>query len=82
MKATLPKRRRFNCNYQRLTYHLPTFSTHKYYSENPIICTKENKTKYIKITRKPWSLVRILMQYIERGILTVAVLTLTPLADF
>ena len=34
------------------------------------------------MTRKPWSRVRILIQYIERGILTVAVLTLTPLADF
>ena len=27
MKTALPKRRSFICNYQRLTYHLPTFNT-------------------------------------------------------
>ena len=32
--------------------------------------------------RKPLSHVRILTQYIERGLLTVAVLTLTSLTDF
>ena len=67
MKAALPKRRSFICNYQRLTYHLPTFSTHKRYAGNPLICTKENKTRYRKMTRKPRSHVRILIQYIERG---------------
>ena len=82
MKAALPKRRSFICNYQRLTYHLPTFSTHKRYVGNPFVCTKENKTKYRKMIRKPLSHVRILTQYIERGLLTVAVLTLTSLADF
>ena len=81
MKAALPKRRSFICNYQRLTYHLPTFSTHKRYVGNPFICTKENKTNYRKMIRKPLSHVRILTQYIERGLLTVAVLTLTSLAD-
>ena len=38
MKAALPKRRRFICNYQRLTYHLPTFNTHKRYARIPFIC--------------------------------------------
>ena len=38
MKAALPKRRRFICNYQRLTYHLPTFNTHKRYAGTPFIC--------------------------------------------
>ena len=55
MRAAFPKRRSFICNYQRLTYHLPTFSTHKRYSGNPFICTKENKTKYRKMVRKPRS---------------------------
>ena len=31
MKAALPKRRSFICNYRRLAYHLPTFNTHKRY---------------------------------------------------
>ena len=36
--AALPKRRSFICNYQRLTYHLPTFSPHKRYAGTPFIC--------------------------------------------
>ena len=39
MKAALPKRRSFICNYERLTYHLPTFSTHKRYVGTPFICS-------------------------------------------
>ena len=40
MKAALLKRRSFICNYQRLTYHLPTFSTHKPDTGTPFICFK------------------------------------------
>ena len=32
MKAALPKRRSFICDYLRLAYHLPTFNTHKRYA--------------------------------------------------
>ena len=39
MKAASPKRGRFICNYQRLTYHLPTYNTHKRYAGTPFICT-------------------------------------------
>ena len=42
---------------------------------------KENQTKYRKMTRKPRSHVRILKQYIEGGLLTVVVLTMTSLTD-
>ena len=35
IKAALPKRRGFIWNYQRLTYHLPTFNTHKRYAGTP-----------------------------------------------
>ena len=37
MKAALPKRRSFICNYRRLTYHLPTFNTHKRYVRTAFI---------------------------------------------
>ena len=37
MKAALPERRSFICNYQRLTYHLSTFNTHKRYAETPLL---------------------------------------------
>ena len=37
MKAALPKRRSFFFpDYQRLTYHLPTFNTHKRYAGTPL----------------------------------------------
>ena len=39
MKAASPKRGSFACNYQRLTYHLPTYNTHKRYAGTPFICT-------------------------------------------
>ena len=42
---------------------------------------KGNKTKCRKMTRKPRSHVSILKQYIEGGLLTVVVLTLTSLTD-
>ena len=37
MKAALPKRRSFICNYQRLTYHPPPFNTPKRYTETHFI---------------------------------------------
>ena len=36
MKAALPKLWTFIRNYQRLTYHLPTFNTHKRYAGTPL----------------------------------------------
>ena len=39
MKAALPKRRSLIYFYQRLTYLLPTFNTHKRYAGTPFICT-------------------------------------------
>ena len=46
MKAALPKRRSFMCNYQRLSYHLPTFNTHKRYAGTPFICGNVTVKKY------------------------------------
>ena len=36
MKVALPKRRSFICDYQRLTYPLLTFNTHKRYAGTPL----------------------------------------------
>ena len=36
MKAALPKLWTFIRNYQRLTYHLPTFNTHQRYAGTPL----------------------------------------------
>ena len=55
MKVALPIRRSLICNYQRLTYPLPTFNTHKRYAGTPLfVCNSCTVICFVRCnTRNP-----------------------------